>query len=241
MLKILLIVVIMLSCPTTVIADKPLIVGNFSGETLNGLLSEHWQVLEFDGINNHTDYTHIIDNNVGVIQAKSIASSSGLVRKISINPEQLPIISWHWKIQNIIQNADLSRKKGDDAPARVYVTFAYDSNKVGWFEKFKFEAIKLFYGEYPPIGALTYVWASQTPKGTFMDNPYTARVKVIVLESGDKNKGKWLSETRNIHADYRKAFASDEVPMISGVAIMTDTDNTGKQATSWYGDIIFSE
>ncbi|MEA3468735.1 MAG: DUF3047 domain-containing protein, partial [Thermodesulfobacteriota bacterium] len=29
------------------------------------------------------------------------------------------------------------------------------------------------------------------------------------------------------------------VPMISGVAIMTDTDNTGGQAVAWYGDIVF--
>jgi hypothetical protein len=27
--------------------------------------------------------------------------------------------------------------------------------------------------------------------------------------------------------------------MISGVAIMTDTDNTGESATTYYGDILF--
>jgi hypothetical protein len=27
--------------------------------------------------------------------------------------------------------------------------------------------------------------------------------------------------------------------MITGVAIMTDSDNTGESATAWYGDIIF--
>ncbi len=29
--------------------------------------------------------------------------------------------------------------------------------------------------------------------------------------------------------------------MISGVAIMTDTDNTGESATAYYGDIVFKE
>jgi len=28
--------------------------------------------------------------------------------------------------------------------------------------------------------------------------------------------------------------------MISGVAIMTDSDDTGESATAWYGDITFS-
>jgi hypothetical protein len=29
--------------------------------------------------------------------------------------------------------------------------------------------------------------------------------------------------------------------MISGVAIMTDTDNTGESAVAYYGDIIFKK
>jgi hypothetical protein len=29
--------------------------------------------------------------------------------------------------------------------------------------------------------------------------------------------------------------------MISGVAIMTDTDNTGESATAYYGDIVFKK
>jgi hypothetical protein len=29
--------------------------------------------------------------------------------------------------------------------------------------------------------------------------------------------------------------------MISGVAIMTDTDNTGESATAYYGDILFKK
>jgi hypothetical protein len=43
---------------------------------------------------------------------------------------------------------------------------------------------------------------------------------------------------RNIVEDYRKAFG-EEPPMISGVAIMTDTDNTGESVTAYYGDIRF--
>jgi len=62
-----------------------------------------------------------------------------------------------------------------------------------------------------------------------------------VLESGDSKKGQWVSEQRNIQADYRLAFGAEDVPRISGVAIMTDTDNTGEQAVAWYGDIIFSK
>jgi hypothetical protein len=50
----------------------------------------------------------------------------------------------------------------------------------------------------------------------------------------------WLNEERNPDEDYKKAFG-DEPSMISGLAIMTDTDNTGESATAYYGDILFKK
>ncbi len=61
---------------------------------------------------------------------------------------------------------------------------------------------------------------------------------MIVIESGDKNKNTWMQEKRNIADDYRLAFG-EEPPIISGVAIMTDSDNTKESAVAWYGDITF--
>jgi len=49
-----------------------------------------------------------------------------------------------------------------------------------------------------------------------------------------------VNEERNVFEDYKKAFG-EEPPMISGVAIMTDTDNTGEKTTAYYGDIIFKK
>ena len=60
------------------------------------------------------------------------------------------------------------------------------------------------------------------------------------LESGSAKLNQWLSEERSVYEDYKKAFRQ-ELPMISGVAIMTDTDNTGESATAYYGDIIFKK
>ncbi|MBM4309212.1 MAG: DUF3047 domain-containing protein, partial [Deltaproteobacteria bacterium] len=48
----------------------------------------------------------------------------------------------------------------------------------------------------------------------------------------------WVNEERNLYEDFKKAFGY-EPPMISGVAIMTDTDNTGEFAIAYYGDIVF--
>jgi hypothetical protein len=71
-------------------------------------------------------------------------------------------------------------------------------------------------------------------------NPYTDRVKMIVVESGEIKLNQWLNEERNVYEDYKKAFG-EEPSMISGIAIMTDTDNTGESATAYYGDILFKK
>jgi len=60
---------------------------------------------------------------------------------------------------------------------------------------------------------------------------------MIVVESGKMKAGAWVSESRNIFDDYKTAFGK-EPPMITGIAIMTDSDNTGESALAYYGDII---
>ena len=40
-------------------------------------------------------------------------------------------------------------------------------------------------------------------------------------------------------ADYREAFG-EEPPPVVGIAIMSDSDNTGEKATAWYGDILLN-
>jgi hypothetical protein len=61
---------------------------------------------------------------------------------------------------------------------------------------------------------------------------------MIVVESGLDRVGQWIEEQRNVYEDYKQAFG-EEPPLVNGVAIMTDTDNTGEEATAFYGDIGF--
>ncbi|HIP38904.1 MAG TPA: DUF3047 domain-containing protein [Desulfocapsa sulfexigens] len=223
------------------LAAEQIVVGNFSETPQKGTFPDHWAPLVFESVDKHTIYTHVVNEGVGSIQATSMAGSSGLARKITIDPRHYSSLSFRWKIKDIIGAADLSHEKGDDAPARVWVTFAYESGKVGWWEMMKFKGLKLLYSDYPPSACLVYVWADNEKPGAIIENPNASRVKIIVLESGAEKKGQWVFEQRNILEDYRAAFGSHDVPMISGVAVMTDTDDTGGEAVAWYGDIIFSD
>ncbi len=215
-------------------------VGKFSAGTVGQKLPDGWKPLTFKKIEKHTIYTLVRDNDTVVVKAVAEVSASGLTREIKIDSKEYPIIQWRWKVSNILKKGDVHKKEGDDYPARIYITFEYDSSKLSFFEKTKYEAIRLLYGEYPPLAAINYIWESKAPVGTMVPNPYTDRVMMFVVESGSAKLDQWVSEERNVYEDYKKAFRG-EPPMISGVAIMTDTDNTGESATAYYGDIIFKK
>jgi len=232
--------IILLAIPWTLHAqdESVLEVGKFSIAPPGDTLPDGWKPLTFRKIKKHTLYSVVRDGERTVVKAVSEASSSGLTREIRIDPKAYPIIQWEWKVTNVLEKGDVTSKEGDDYPARIYITFEYDSGRVGLLEKAKFEAIRFFYGQYPPIGAINYIWESKAPVGTVVPNPFTDRVKMIVVGSGAENLNTWVGQQRNIYEDYKQAFG-EEPPMISGVAIMTDTDNTKESATAYYGDIVF--
>lgn len=215
-------------------------VGRFSTEKVENKIPSHWKPLTFKKIERHTTYSFVKDEGTIVVKAVSESSASGLVREIKIDPKEYPIVQWRWKVENVLKKGNVHEKDGDDYPARLYITFEYDPSKLSFFERVKFGAVRLLYGQYPPIAAINYIWESKAPVSTFVPNPYTDRVMMIVVESGESRLNEWVNKERNLYEDFRKAF-NYEPPMISGVAIMTDTDNTGERAIAYYGDTLFKK
>ena len=213
-------------------------VGKFSVEQAGNGLPAGWKPWTFKKIERHTAYTLAQDDHTIVVKAVAEASASALVREIKIDPKEFPVVEWSWKVSNILKKGDVHIKEGDDYPARIYITFEYDPSKLGFFEKAAYKVGRLLYGEDLPLAAINYLWESKAPIGTMIPNPYTDRVMMFVVESGAEKLNQRMSEKRNIYEDYKKAF-NQEPPMISGVAIMTDTDNTGESAIAYYGDILF--
>ena len=226
--------------PSSLHAQTIFNVGRFSAAEPGEQLPAEWHPLTFKKISSHTQYTLIKDGNTIVIKAVSRASASGLMRKIRIDPQKYPFVRWKWKVFNVYKNGNVTQKKGDDYPARIYITFEYDSSQTGLFERIKYIIAKQFYGEYPPSSAINYIWASHAPVGTIISNPYTQRSKMIVVESGKMTLNTWITEKRNLFDDYIRAFGK-KPPMISGIAIMTDSDNTKEAAMAFYGDIFFKK
>jgi hypothetical protein len=211
----------------------------FSAATVGQTVPDGWTPLTFKKIPRQTKYEVVKDGDVTVVRADSDASASGLTRPVKIDPREYPIIRWRWKVDNVLTRSDVSRKDGDDYPARLYVTFEYDADKVQLSKKLKYAAGRALFGDIP-IGTVNYIWETRTPVGTVVENAYTDFARMIVVESGLQKVGSWVDEERNILADYKMAFGEDP-PLINGIAIMTDTDNTKERATAYYGDILFAK
>ncbi len=234
-----LLLAVLLMAPGSLTAGSPSVieVAKFSASPAGPGLPEGWQPLTFKKIPKLTTYELVKDDESVVVKAVSDASASGLTKEVKINPKEFPVVRWRWKVGNLLMNSDATRKDGDDYPARLYITFEYDPDKVNLGKKLKFKAGQLIFGDIP-IGAINYIWETKTPVGTIIDNAYTDFIKMIVVESGPQKIGMWVDESRNIYEDYKKAFG-EEPPLINGVAIMSDTDNTKERATAYYGDIVF--
>ena len=214
-------------------------VAKFSSGTVGQAIPDGWKPLTFKKIPKHTSYEVVRDGGVTIMKAVSEAAASGLIKAVVIDPKEFPIVRWRWKVDNVLQRSDVALKEGDDYPARLYITFEYEPDRVGFGKKLKFKAGQALFGDIP-IAALNYIWETKTPVGTFVENAYTDFAKMVIVESGTQNVGMWIDEERNIYEDYKKAFG-EEPPMINGVAIMSDTDNTKERATAYYGDIVFQK
>jgi hypothetical protein len=217
-------------------AAEPLRLGDFTPPADPAAPPPGWEALTFPRVSRHTRYTVVRDGPGFVLRAESDASASGLYRPLDLDPRVHRVLSWRWKVEGVLARSDPRRKAGDDYTARVYVAFRYDPAGAGAWERARYGAFRLLYGRYPPGLALNYVWESRLPAGTVLDNAYSARAKVVVVRSGAAQAGTWVSETRDIYADYRR-IVGGEPPRIEGVALMTDTDDTGERAVAYYDAI----
>jgi hypothetical protein len=220
-------------------ADAVLEVGKFSTAAEGSALPDGWKPLTFPKVPKHTAYAVVKDGGASAVKATSEASASGLTKEVAIDPKEYPIVRWRWKVENLLKTSDVRTKAGDDYPARLYITFQYDPDKVSFTRKAKYMAGRALFGDIP-IAALNYIWDSKAPVGTIVENAYTDFATMIVVESGGQGLGVWRDEERNIYDDYQKAFGG-EPPLINGVAIMSDTDNTKESAVAYYGDIVFQK
>jgi Protein of unknown function (DUF3047) len=163
----------------------------------------------------------------GIIKAESLGSNASLFKEIDEKQKNLAILSWKWKISNVVRSAIETRKDRFDTAGRVIVVFGRASGFRGL-------------GGEPSGSKIEYIWANRLPKGHLFDHPGEKGCKVFVLESGEGKAGQWVREQRNIHKDYKTAFGTDPEGLLA-IGIQTDTDHSNEKVTAYYSDPVLKK
>ena len=208
----------------------------FSTARPGASLPRGWEPVRLTERKKLTDYALIDVDGIVVLHASAVGAASGLAQFTKFDIRNAPVVDWRWKVSALIEGADNRVAAKEDSPARLLFAFDGDKSRLPLVERAIFYVTEKLSGRQLPYALLQYVWAATIPVGTVIEHPYTRRVRMLVVASGPGGVGKWQSLSRNVFDDFRRAFG-EEPGALTGVGVLTDTDNTGGSVEAWYGDI----
>jgi len=167
-----------------------------------------------------TTWTLGSNQNGNFIKAEAEGKGSGLGKEVLIDLLKTPFINITWKVEKDLSGIVENSKKGHDYAARVFVIKKTGSTALS-------------------NRAVNYVFSSNNEVGKNWPSPYTKKSIDYVLSSTKDSSNVWVTVKANVKEDFMKLHGI-EVLDISGVAIMTDTDNSKLKAISYYQNIYFS-
>lgn len=176
-----------------------------------------WPTRSFDG---ETHYEIVEKDGARVLMAQSRGQASARYLEREIDLDETPYLHWCWQVDSTYPGLDETTKAGDDYPARVYV--ARKTGLLPW-----------------QVQSVNYVWSSTQDAGSTWTNAFTDRAELMALQGGASKVGEWVAEVRDVRADFATLF-DDAVTTIDGVALMSDGDNSGSDATAWFSQLGFS-
>ena len=191
-------------------------------ETINvfEFTKEEMKSLEVRKVKGKTTYTLGFNENGNYIRAEAEGKASGLGKELKINLLKTPFINITWKVEKDLPGIIENSKKGHDYAARVFV-------------------IKKTGATALSNRAINYVFSSNNAAGNNWPSPYTKKSIDYVLSTTKEHHNQWITVKANVREHFKKLHDLD-VSELTGVAIMTDTDNSKLKAISYYQNIYFS-
>jgi hypothetical protein len=195
-----------------------------------------WAHQPLSKLKRDTVYTLINDGGRNVLRGAASGSASFYAANLKPPTAMPAILSWRWKTDALVPGADNRKKELEDAPLRVLIAFDGDRATLSETEQQRFKRARTLSGRDLPYAVLMYIWSEQVAVETIIPSAHTSQVKMLVVTSGRGGLAQWQSLRRNVAEDYRRAFGAAPGSLL-GVAVMTDTDNTGETATGLYADL----
>jgi len=214
---VLLIAALLLGAPLGAGADAgSLIIESFSQGVDQKGVPIGWELKENEGI---SQISVLKENGGHVLHLVSDKASFALTKEIEVDLKQHPFINFRWKAVELPKGGDFRSKQTDDQAGQVYVVFG----------TFKLTA-----------KIVGYLWENGAPKFTTGVSPAWGKTRLIVLQSGSENIGKWIWEKRNVYDDYQALFGK-EPPKANLISLFINSQHTQSRAECWYGEIYFSK
>lgn len=180
-------------------------------------IRDGWVHEEIEGATNYS--LAVVDGELAVCAAGRV-SASGLVRRIELDPHRCRDIEWMWRVDELQPDADIRTLEGDDVAASIFLIFGDP----------------LYAADMRELPTLRYVWTNDVvAREAVIANPYFPEtVRNIVVRTGDAELGHWVTERRDILADYERAFGGPPTESIHGIALLTDNDQTEQPVLAYY-------
>ena len=156
-----------------------------------------------------TRFTVVELGGAHVLKVEADDSYGNLIHVVHAQVSEHSTLSWRWRVDKVVEEADLRARSGDDAAAKLCVFFAFDAGKLSFGERTRLALAHTSTGQDVPTETLCYVWDNKLPEGTGLVNAFTRRIRFIVLESGSAKAGQWLNQKRNLVPDYLRMFGDE--------------------------------
>lgn len=216
--------------------SAPIWVGDFTSP--DAAIPAPWRIERPNPQVPPTSYRIRLWDGVPAVEARAVKSMALLARPLTIDLALTPILCWRWRIDAPLKGADMMQKSGDDYAARVYLSFDVAPDRLGLGTRMGLGLARSIHGEQVPDAAINYIWDNRHAVGTWQPNAYTERARMLILRSGASDTGRWIDERRDVSADFQAAFGHPPLKL-TGLAIATDTDNTGEEARAGFADFRF--
>ena len=125
-----------------------------------------------------------------------------------------PVLVWSWRPVEFPKGGDERESKTNDSALAVYMLVPY-SRITG-------------------PKAVKYVWSEKVPAGTRLNSNFGLTQARVLRNGAPSSQGEWVEERVNVLEDYKKYFEQSETPKLAGIAVLTDSDDTGSIAQGDY-------
>ncbi|MFZ5862352.1 MAG: DUF3047 domain-containing protein [Nitrospirota bacterium] len=213
--------------------------GLSSRDYREGQVPSGWTLRKWFGLPKGASAAWAIENGVPAVKLRSNGALTFLEKWVDIDIQAHPVVTWKWRVRNILQRIDETTKAGDDHPIRLLFVFAPDESRQSvWFRFKRFVYLDRVHGH--PMGSrfIEYLWSSRLRAGDVIDDPGKSGQKLVVVESGSTNLGRWLSYQRNLYREFQTLYGEEPRRLVK-IGIINDTDQTAQEAVSYIVDLTF--